>query len=395
MENFLRRNNIMFHEKERKIKSILKELSNKICIDCNKQNPEYISLNNAVFICKSCFKEHQKFPISISNLIKNDLSSLTLKELQYLYFGGNKKNYEFKNYEYPKLSSLNPYYIYKTKAMEYYRNWLRYLIEGGIEPIKPNENIAYKTIEDKDNIKNKNLDKKDDNVITIDFYNDCYKYNDKYNRTITGFINGKDTKNNFNINKNKIKENNEHEKENRKSIKEILINNVNNSDSSRNYFKIINKNSYNKVINAENINIFSFTQTDFMPQKKQNLEQKQNNIRNTQHIYNTNIIVNMNETKKFENILNQNDNRFNNMTTSKSSSKIYVKPRHNIMKSLEKKNEINTKRNSIGFIKVNISKNLKNIKKVLIDDVNKNKLKDKYLTNNKKEELNKKDNIYS
>ena len=392
MENFLRRNNIMFHEKERKIKSILKELSNKICIDCNKPNPEYISLNNAAFICKSCFKEHQKLPINISNLIKNDLSSLTLKELQYLYFGGNKKIYEFKNYEYPKLSSLNPYYIYKTKAMEYYRNWLRYLIEGGIEPIKPNENIAYKSIEDKDNIKNKNIDKKEDNVITIDFYNDCYKYNDKYNRTITDFINGKDSKKNFNINKNENKENNEHEKENRKSIKEILINNVNNSDSSRNYFKIINRNSYNKVINAENINIFSFTQTDFMSQKKQNIEQQQNNIRNTQHIFNTNIIVNMNETKKFENILNQKDNRYN-IKTSKSISKIYVKPRHNIIKSLEKKNDTYTKRNSIGLIKVNIAKNLKNIKKVLIDDINKNKLKDKYLTNNQKEELNKKDNI--
>ena len=44
MENLLRKNNIIFHEKERKIKSIIKELSNHKCIDCNKQNPEYISL---------------------------------------------------------------------------------------------------------------------------------------------------------------------------------------------------------------------------------------------------------------------------------------------------------------------------------------------------------------
>ena len=66
MENFLRTNNIMFHEKERKIKKILKDESNNKCIDCNNGKPDYISLNNACFICKNCFKRHQKFPFNIS-----------------------------------------------------------------------------------------------------------------------------------------------------------------------------------------------------------------------------------------------------------------------------------------------------------------------------------------
>ena len=52
MENLLRRNNIMFHEKERKIKSILNEPFNHKCIDCNKKNPDYISLNNAKILYK-------------------------------------------------------------------------------------------------------------------------------------------------------------------------------------------------------------------------------------------------------------------------------------------------------------------------------------------------------
>ena len=188
MENLLRKNNIMFHEKERKIKSIIKEPLNLKCIDCSKQNPEYISLNNAVFICQNCFKRHQKFPLNISKTLKNNLSLLTLKELQYLYFGGNKKMLEFMKNEYPKLIKLSPSFAYKTIALEYYRNWLKYLIEGGIKPIKPQEEIAYKSIEDKDiiNENSNNLEKnKDNNAITIDFYNDCYKYNDKYNRTIT------------------------------------------------------------------------------------------------------------------------------------------------------------------------------------------------------------------
>ena len=106
MENLLRKNNIMFHEKERKIKAIMKEESNNKCIDCNNEKPEYISLNNACFICKNCFKIHQELPLNISKTVKNNLKSLTLKELQYLFFGGNKKILEFMKYEYPKLIKL-------------------------------------------------------------------------------------------------------------------------------------------------------------------------------------------------------------------------------------------------------------------------------------------------
>ena len=129
MENLLRKNNIMFHEKERKIKAILKDEFNNKCADCNNARSEYISLNNACFICKTCFKRHQKFPLNISKTLKNNLSLLTLKELQYLYFGGNKKLLEFMKYEYPKLIKLSPSFAYKTIAMDYYRNWLKYLID--------------------------------------------------------------------------------------------------------------------------------------------------------------------------------------------------------------------------------------------------------------------------
>ncbi len=43
MESLLRKNNIMFHEKERKIKAILKDESNNKCIDCQNSKTEYIS----------------------------------------------------------------------------------------------------------------------------------------------------------------------------------------------------------------------------------------------------------------------------------------------------------------------------------------------------------------
>ena len=186
----LRKNNFMNFEKERKIREINKEILNHKCFDCHNDQPEYISLNNAIFICKNCYQNnHQKFPLKISKIVKNNLKSLTLKDLQFLYFGGNKKMLEFMKYEYPKLIKLSSFFVYKTIALEYYRSWLAYLVEGGNKPIKPDIEIAYNSIEDK-LYKNNNYLNNNNNadVITIDFFNDCYNYNDKFNNTITNFI---------------------------------------------------------------------------------------------------------------------------------------------------------------------------------------------------------------
>ena len=346
MENLLRKNNIIFHEKERKIKSIIKELSNHKCIDCNKQNPEYISLNNAVFICQTCFRKHQKFPLSISNLLKNNLSSLTLKELQYLYFGGNKKMLEFMKYEYPKLIKLSPSFVYKTIAMEYYRNWLKYIIEGGIKPTKPKEEIAYKSVEDRDIITNNNLEKnKDNNVITIDFYNDCYKYNDKYNRTITGFINNKE----INIIQDEKDKNN---------IQDILDKNLKNSSNIRNYFKIINKNNSNKNINTKNVNFFSLTQSNFLPPNK--LEHQTKYTTNYQQNFNSNIIINIKEGTKSQKNLIHKENQNDIIDPSKRDKKIYIRPKYDFLKNtLENENEKNEKRNNLNLIKVKCTKDSK------------------------------------
>ncbi len=94
-----RRNRAMNYEKDRKIKEIVKDTSNSLCIDCNESSPEFISLNNGIFICANCAKIHQKFPPRVSKLLKNNLTQLSLKEIQFLYYGGNKKLIEYINYE--------------------------------------------------------------------------------------------------------------------------------------------------------------------------------------------------------------------------------------------------------------------------------------------------------
>ena len=125
------------------IEDQLNEELNKYCVECGNENPEYISINNGIFICIECAQNHFKFPKNISKIIKNNIQSLTLNEIQPLLCGGNKALLDFINNEYPKLSEFPPHILYRTQAMIYYRQHLQYLINGGIPPVKPSINIAY------------------------------------------------------------------------------------------------------------------------------------------------------------------------------------------------------------------------------------------------------------
>ena len=357
MDYLLRKNNTMFHEKERKIKAILRDEANNKCVDCNIDKPEYISLNNACFICKNCFKRHQKFPMSVSKTIKNNLRSLTLKELQYLYFGGNKKLLEFMKYEYPKLIKLSPSFAYKTIAMDYYRNWLKYLIEGGNKPQKPDIEIAYKSIEDKEFINNNYLNNNENNVIEIDFFNDCYNYNNKYNHPITNYINKKErttappitnnkdnydtnylrNSNNSNYTKNRVRYNTD------KAFNDKLNPSSNIKDFLTHY-KNINKDTYNRYINPQSIDFFSHTQNNFFPKVNNIVENYNiNDNDNTRKKYRekSSEDINVDKNKIYGTQDVKDENRKNNKNDNilrafKTNRQIYIKPKHNIVKSFDK-----------------------------------------------------------
>ena len=135
------------HENNPYIQIIEKKLNdelNKFCVECGNENPEYISINNGIFICSECVQNHFNFPKNISRILKNNIKILTLDEIQYLLCGGNRALLNFINNEFPKLSQFPPYILYRTQAMVYYRQNLNYLINGGIAPIKPNLKYAYK-----------------------------------------------------------------------------------------------------------------------------------------------------------------------------------------------------------------------------------------------------------
>ena len=122
----------------------LKDELNNFCVECGNESPEYISINNGIFICTECAQNHFHFPQNVSRIVNNDIKSLTLNEIQYLLCGGNRALLDFINNDYPKLSQFPPYILYRTQAMVYYRQNLQYLINGGIAPIKPSLKYAYK-----------------------------------------------------------------------------------------------------------------------------------------------------------------------------------------------------------------------------------------------------------
>ena len=175
--------------KKQKIKIILNIPKNNECFECSNLYPEFISLNNAIFLCKNCVKNHIHFPKYISNIFKNDLNNLTLKNIQYLCCGGNEKLKQFIKNEFPRLKKFSYQNLYRTYAMDYYRKYLEYLIEGGIKPIKPNKNKAYELLKTNNNKKIKNckineIVNKNDNIDEIILKNENQNSDTKKEKNI-------------------------------------------------------------------------------------------------------------------------------------------------------------------------------------------------------------------
>ena len=144
--NYYKKNKALDAIKNRKISIILQDPDNNVCFECSKSYPYFISLNNSIFLCKECVKHHLKLNKSISNIINNDLNNLSMKNIQYLSYGGNKnlKNFIYNNF--PDLMKLSPFQFYNTYALDYYRKMIGYLVEGGVKPIKPEKNKAYEFV---------------------------------------------------------------------------------------------------------------------------------------------------------------------------------------------------------------------------------------------------------
>ena len=103
---------------------IINITENKVCNDCQKKNPRWCSINNAVLLCPSCARKHRKYNKNISTIKSLEGDLWTKDEIKKLYIGGNERfNKLLTSYNIP-LTNENAEYKYHTKIAGYYRNLL-------------------------------------------------------------------------------------------------------------------------------------------------------------------------------------------------------------------------------------------------------------------------------
>ena len=100
------------------------DVLNNYCFDCGRRDPEFISINNGIFICRKCGMDHMLFPGGSSILVENDINSLSEKEKEYIKNGGNKKLYEFIYNQCPSLMNLPKQYLYTSPILNSYQSQL-------------------------------------------------------------------------------------------------------------------------------------------------------------------------------------------------------------------------------------------------------------------------------
>ena len=143
-------------KKEKKSKKEKKNLiltideENNVCVDCGKEHPTKVSINNGIIICEECATKHEELGHAVS-FVKNIDDDFDEYLLNYIVFGSNSKFKRFLIQENVD-QSLPIEKKYLTKACFYYRSNLRNKVKGeNLEEKKDYEdpNEIVENVEDK------------------------------------------------------------------------------------------------------------------------------------------------------------------------------------------------------------------------------------------------------
>ena len=298
------------------IEQIKSDQINTVCFECGQSNPEYISINNGVFICQECIQGHLQFPQEISQIKINDLYSLNNNEVKKLYLGGNKKLIEFINFDFPRLKQFPPNILYKTRAVDYYRKKLEFLVKGGTKPLKPIFESAYQLLNLQND--NNNIEYKSDLFLSPKIHNKEKVFN---STQLTPILEGNQLEDENNVSSISEENNEEKKKDNPK----------------KNYFSPQDTNTKNestfiyspqkpKGLNGNN-SAFISNNSSFLNKSLQNDTNKTNYKITTKIITNKKIIPNQNQ---IENIQEYNNNNKSNLNTLNEEIKLKLNIDKNI-----------------------------------------------------------------
>lgn len=121
------------------------DYENKICLDCQGAFPRWLSINNAIIICKNCAERHSKLGFNIS-YVREISDNWDPYLLSFIHRGGNGRFIRFSN-DY-KLSQLPIEEKYRTKAGEYYR---KLILSEVIADMPPDVILQNTALEECDN----------------------------------------------------------------------------------------------------------------------------------------------------------------------------------------------------------------------------------------------------
>jgi len=106
---------------------------NKKCLDCQAENPRFVSVNNGIFLCETCSKIHKRLGDNISKIKSLISDELTQEDIAILKIGGNARYRNFIK-EYGIEEEYNKVYKYHLKLSEYYRLLLYAEVNKGNAP---------------------------------------------------------------------------------------------------------------------------------------------------------------------------------------------------------------------------------------------------------------------
>jgi len=167
------------------ISDIINTQNNSVCFDCGFPKPKWASINNGIFLCLKCAGIHRNFGVRFSIIRSIQLENWDDKQIQFLKLGGNLNFKHFLS-EYNINSNSNDNNLkYKSKCAEYYRKYLRSLVEKEINPNYIEENIQKPSLQEGIEI----IDNSNNDIITNnDKIIESGQYKEEKEETFFGFV---------------------------------------------------------------------------------------------------------------------------------------------------------------------------------------------------------------